>query len=99
MKLTPYDESQREYENKLIGYNDIMKTSAKLAKKFNDLIKKVQLNKEMEDKIKAIKKKTQEHIKNLNEKRREENENGASEYANYIVSMGNAANNYYIVDQ
>jgi hypothetical protein len=99
MKLTPYDESQKDYERKLEEYNKVIEGAEKLSSDFKKLIDNGELNKEMYDKIKQIKKKTLEHIKNLNEKRREENENGASEYANYIVSMGNAANNYYIVDQ
>ena len=99
MKLTPYDESQQIYEKKLETYNKVAKDADKLAKKFGDLIEKNQLFKELNDKIKEIKKKTLLHNKMLEEKRREEIEKGAYEYANYLVSMLNAGTNNYIIDQ
>lgn len=99
MKLTPYDESQREYEKKLVSYNKVLEGADKMAKKFGELIENDQLYKEMNDKIKSIKKKTLLHNKMLEEKRREEIEKGAYEYANYLVSMLNAGTNNYIIDQ
>ena len=99
MKLTPYNESQVEYEKKLEGYNKILDGADALSKKYGELIEKGQLYKEMNDKIRAIKKKTLLHNKMLEEKRREEMEKGAFEYANYLLSMMNAGNNNYIIDQ
>ncbi len=99
MKLTPYDESQLEYEKKLESYNTVIEGADRMAKEFGELIEKGQLYKEMNEKIKAIKKKTLLHNKMLEEKRREEIEKGAYEYANYLVSMLNAGTNNYIIDQ
>lgn len=99
MKLTPYDESQQEYEKKLETYAQVMDGAHELAKKFQDLLDTNQLYKEMNDSIKAIKKKTLLHNKMLDEKRREEIEKGGYEYANYLVSMFNAGTNNYIMDQ
>lgn len=99
MKLTPYDESQREYDKRLETFKQVIGGATKMAKEFNDLIREDKLFKEMNDKIKAIKKKTLLHNKMLEEKRREEIEKGAYEYANYLVSMLNAGTNNYIIDQ
>lgn len=99
MKLTPYDESQNEYEKRLENFNKVIEGATKMAKEFKDLIREDKLFKEMNDKIKAIKKKTLLHNKMLEEKRREEIEKGAYEYANYLVSMLNAGTNNYIIDQ
>lgn len=99
MKLTPYDESQKIYEKKLIVYNKVNEEAKEMVKKFDHLINENKLLKEMNDKIKAIKKKTLLHNKMLEEKRREEIEKGCYEYANYLVSMLNAGTNNYIIDQ
>jgi hypothetical protein len=99
MKLTPYDESQREYEKKLDEYDKVVDGAEKLATKFQDLIDNNKLYSEMNKKIKEIKKKTLLHSKMLEEKLREEIEKGAYEYANYLVSMLNAGTNNYIIDQ
>jgi hypothetical protein len=99
MKLTPYDESQNEYEKRLENFNKVIDGATRMAKEFTDLIREDKLNKEMNDKIKVIKKKTVLHNKMLEEKRREEIEKGAYEYANYLVSMLNAGTNNYIIDQ
>lgn len=99
MKLTPYDESQKVYESKLPVYQEAMESAEKLKQEFTGLLKKNKLFKAMNDDIKAIKKKTLLHNKMLEEKRREEIEKGAYEYANYLVSMLNAGTNNYIIDQ
>lgn len=99
MKLTPYDESQRVYEKRLVSFNKVLEGADKMAKEFEKLINENKLYKEMNDKIKAIKKKTLLHNKMLEEKRREEIEKGAYEYSNYLVSMLNAGTNNYIIDQ
>lgn len=99
MKLTPYDESQNQYEEKLKDFKKIEKAALKMRDEFTDLIAQNKLLKEMNDKIKAIKKKTLLHNKMLEEKRREEIEKGCYEYANYLVSMLNAGTNNYIIDQ
>jgi hypothetical protein len=99
MKLTPYDESQNLYEEKLKDFKKIEKAALKMRDEFTDLIAQNKLLKEMNDKIKAIKKKTLLHNKMLEEKRREEIEKGCYEYANYLVSMLNAGTNNYIIDQ
>lgn len=99
MKLTPYDESQALYEKKLETFNKVLEEADMMAKEYDRKISKNLLYKEMNDKIKAIKKKTLLHNKMLEEKRREEIEKGAYEYANYLVSMLNAGTNNYIIDQ
>lgn len=99
MKLTPYDESQKIYEAKLVGYKQFADKVNKKAEDVGRLIAENKLLKEMNDKIKAIKKKTLLHNKMLEEKRREEIEKGCYEYANYLVSMLNAGTNNYIIDQ
>lgn len=99
MKLTPYDESQKLYEKKLESFNQVVEGATRMAKEFDRLISDGRLLKEMNDKIKAIKRKTLLHNKMLEEKRREEIEKGCYEYANYLVSMLNAGTNNYIIDQ
>jgi hypothetical protein len=99
MKLTPYDESQKQYEQKFESFKMVEEGALKMAKEFDKLITEGKLLKDMNDKIKAIKKKTLLHNKMLEEKRREEIEKGCYEYANYLVSMLNAGTNNYIIDQ
>ena len=98
MKLNPYDETQDEYETKFKGYAKIIGGAKNLARDFEVLIKKNQLNADLRKELHIIKQETTNHLRRLEKRRNEELEKGAHEYANYLVSMLNAGTKNYLVD-
>lgn len=99
MKLTPFDDSQAAYEKRLWVHQQAIAQAEQKKKEFEDKVKRNVLFQEMNEQIKKIKLKAIAHSRMLEEKRREEAEKGACEYANYVVSMINAGTNNYITDQ
>lgn len=90
IKLTPYHSIMSEIESKNKVYNEKFNEAMKIAKYYENKLKRNTLNKTLNKEINKIKFQALDNSRRLHKRKVEETKYGAHEYANYILSILNS---------
>jgi hypothetical protein len=90
INLTPYHSILSDLDTKNKIFNDKFNDAMKIAKYYDNKLKRNTLNKNLNKEINKIKFQALENSKRLHKRKIEETKYGAHEYANYILSILNS---------
>jgi hypothetical protein len=90
IKLTPYHSIMSDIESKNKMFNEKFNDAMKIAKYYENKLKRNTLNKTLNKEINKIKFQALDNSRRLHKRKIEETKYGAHEYANYILSILNS---------